>query len=255
MAAPVLPEDISRKLLEDPAVQQSIQDTCSKTNRDAADALLNEEVQSSILKACEERFPDWAAPLKARMKEWIEDPQVGNTSRLATEWTIGLHQGEMDIVTLARVQQGPPTIRMICVGGCFVAIVHCLIGLGDLSSLLRDPVSYAVTLYQLIFSSAALLFEVRAEMIQAVGLLDSSQNYLLEKAQFLAENLGRGIFYIFQATLWISFLGKTDSMGGFCFLYSLVTGILLIGVRLTKTTVLTNKVTTVYRPVAKEVLP
>eukprot|EP00413_Alexandrium_margalefii_P009483 CAMPEP_0204541836 /NCGR_PEP_ID=MMETSP0661-20131031/18534_1 /ASSEMBLY_ACC=CAM_ASM_000606 /TAXON_ID=109239 /ORGANISM="Alexandrium margalefi, Strain AMGDE01CS-322" /LENGTH=117 /DNA_ID=CAMNT_0051548533 /DNA_START=1 /DNA_END=351 /DNA_ORIENTATION=+ len=66
-------------------------------------------------------------------------------------------------------------------------------------------VGYVLHGYLIAFALTTMLFEAKPEWIAMASGLDVYQNMLLEKAEFLSEVLGRGLFYGFQGTLWLSF--------------------------------------------------
>lgn len=251
MTARVLPEDTSRRLLEDSLVQQAIQEYCEKSGKDAADSLKDAGVQKAITTACRERFSDWADALDQNLARWVLDHQVRNLARLATEWSLSLMQKESDTIVVARVQQGSPAVVFAAQCTNLIVFVHCTISICVPTTLLWDPVAFVVIAHQLMFALASALFEVRAHWVQSVVVLDECQNYLMEKAKFMAENVGRGLFYLFQASVWLALMGSNDSMWFICFVCTFGVGVALISSPFTKTVTYSDKVSqmTTYRKV------
>merc|ERR1712023_433833 len=82
-------------------------------------------------------------------------------------------------------------------------------------------VMYVVSAYQMIFAASTVIFECPPEYIQKVPQIDQYQDMLGAKCAFLTEFVGRGMFYIFQGSLWLCFASLTD-------LLDLVTGLLQV---------------------------
>merc|ERR1719223_1828107 len=77
--------------------------------------------------------------------------------------------------------------------------------------LVFGPVTYVLSTYQLIFALTTILFEMKPEWIQKIGMgLDGYQDMLIDKCKFLTETAGRGLFYIFQGTLWLCFASLSE---------------------------------------------
>jgi hypothetical protein len=82
-------------------------------------------------------------------------------------------------------------------------------------------------MYQFVFALTTMLFEAKPEWIVATQKncpalqVDTYQEMLLENAKFLSLNGGRGIFYIFQGTLWLAFASLTD-------IFALAIGLFLV---------------------------
>mmetsp|Transcript_22859 Transcript_22859/g.60385 ORF Transcript_22859/g.60385 Transcript_22859/m.60385 type:complete len:121 (-) Transcript_22859:53-415(-) len=85
-----------------------------------------------------------------------------------------------------------------------------------------------IRLLQVIFSLTVMLFEAKVEWIQRIGGLDRYHSLLIDKAKFLSENLGRGVFYIFIGTLWLCFASLTELLELICGLYMVFIGVLYI---------------------------
>eukprot|EP00812_Abedinium_dasypus_P008898 NODE_2626_length_903_cov_137.474057.p1 GENE.NODE_2626_length_903_cov_137.474057~~NODE_2626_length_903_cov_137.474057.p1 ORF type:complete len:158 (-),score=44.43 NODE_2626_length_903_cov_137.474057:400-873(-) len=84
---------------------------------------------------------------------------------------------------------------------------------GNPFGILTHTVRYVIDIYNLIFSLTVIVFEGREEWIEKAAFLLNYQEMLADKAKFLAEVLGRGLFYIFLATLWLSSSDLTSIMG------------------------------------------
>merc|ERR1719238_87009 len=65
-----------------------------------------------------------------------------------------------------------------------------------------------------------MLYEAKPEWIAKIGPLGKYHDMLLVKAKFISEVLGRGLFYIFQGSLWLAFanLVKIFDLATGCFM-------------------------------------
>eukprot|EP00812_Abedinium_dasypus_P010031 NODE_3678_length_756_cov_369.330956.p1 GENE.NODE_3678_length_756_cov_369.330956~~NODE_3678_length_756_cov_369.330956.p1 ORF type:complete len:157 (-),score=58.70 NODE_3678_length_756_cov_369.330956:268-738(-) len=95
------------------------------------------------------------------------------------------------------------------VGSSVVAGIH----LANIFGILTHTVQYVMCGYLLIFSLTVVIFEGKVEWIEKAAFLLNYQELLIEKAKFLSEVLGRGLFYIFISTLWFSTFSLTSIMG------------------------------------------
>jgi len=195
-------------------VQQIIQERCVKTGMNVTEILTDGEVQRTILQACTERFPEHAAQAKQRIAEFAVDPDVQNHARQAMDWA-SHYLGQGGALVVAYIEQCPMSVRLCAGIAACVSAVRAAGYLLNPLGLWTDSVPYVLSLYQLLFSITVGLFEVKLEWVQAVPVLDSYQNTLIEKAKFTSETLGRGLLFGFQGTLWLCFASHfSDSMCG-----------------------------------------
>jgi hypothetical protein len=108
---------------------------------------------------------------------------------------VGEHRG-VDIIS-----QGSPIIRVLSFAGGVTSAVMCVFALLNPVLMLLHPLMWAVHFYQFIFSVSTLVFEAKAEWVHNFNMLEKYKETLVENARFIAKCLGRGLFYIFQATL------------------------------------------------------
>merc|ERR1711870_40634 len=69
---------------------------------------------------------------------------------------------------------------------------------------------YILKSYIAIFAMTTMLFESRQEWIQSMGPVSAYQQWLLKHCGFLSLLDGRGAFYVFQGTLWLTFANSLD---------------------------------------------
>jgi len=106
------------------------------------------------------------------------------------------------------IEQGPAGLRVLAFCGgtaCCANAALFLFGVLNPVSVVSQMVAYVLHCYLIAFALTTMLFEAKPEWIEMVSGLNSYQNLVLDKAQFLAEVLGRGLFYGFQGTLWLAF--------------------------------------------------
>merc|ERR1711920_663865 len=76
-------------------------------------------------------------------------------------------------------------------------------------------VSYAIAQYQLLFALTTMLFEAKPEWIAKGPSLSSYQDMLITYCNFITLALGRGLFYIFQGSLWLALMPTLISLDFF----------------------------------------
>lgn len=204
--------EMQKKLLSDPAVQAAMK-------KAGADALNNKDVQNQILKTAQEKFPEYAGQAQAKAKEWANDPAV---QAKAKEYAgmVGAYLGQAGEMGIGLVEQGPTGIRVLAFGAgvlsCVNAVMYCL----DVGHLLNFVV-WIVSGYQIVFSLTTMIFEAPPSIIEKIPMITGYQDMLMDKAKFLSEVLGRGLFYIFLGSLWLAFASLSK-------LLDLVTGSVLV---------------------------
>eukprot|EP00930_Biecheleria_cincta_P021296 TRINITY_DN15822_c0_g1_i2.p1 TRINITY_DN15822_c0_g1~~TRINITY_DN15822_c0_g1_i2.p1 ORF type:complete len:188 (-),score=29.91 TRINITY_DN15822_c0_g1_i2:113-676(-) len=148
---------------------------------------------------------------------------------------------------VAQIQQGPRGVRALGFVGGVASVVISILGLLSPFEAFFHPVKFVLSVYQLIFSVTTSLFEAPPHYVQKVSGLDRYQDLLLDKAKFLAETHGRGVFYIFQGSLWLGFASLSEPVelcvGG----WMVFVGLLNILVHFGKLTVFAEKVAGGYQ--------
>lgn len=208
---------VQKQLLSHPAVRKAVQ-------KAGEQALADQAVQEAIVKAATEKGPDVAAYAAAKTTEWAQDPEVQAKAKHCAGVAIGFvsdaacHAGG---VFVGCIEQGPAGLRVFSFAGGVASF-----GLGVLTLInplqLMHFVSYTVSLYQAVFSATTMIFEANPEWINEVGVLDRYQDSLMFNARFLATSGGRGLFYVFQGSLWITLC---DGVGHW---YMFVTGAYIV---------------------------
>lgn len=191
---------VQDKILQDPQVQAAVK-------KAGQDALSDPAVQAEILKVAKEKFPEAASAAKDKIMEWANDPEVQKQAyQYAGIAAEKVWQSVSQVGSL--IEQGPAGVRVLAFVGGVAALaqsIWVLLGLMSPISASTQIPKYVVHFYQLFFATTTMLFEAKPEWIQKVPGLNDYQDLLINKAKFLAEATGRGLFYGFQGTLFLCF--------------------------------------------------
>lgn len=199
-----VPDNVKQQLLQDPKVQAAMKEQAAKAGTDIVASLKDPKVQQQIIDTAKEKFPEYADAAKTKITEFVNDPKVQEQAKMYAGMA-GAYVMQAGGALVAQIEQGPAGVRFLCfIGGC-ASVANGVIGLLDLGRVLGDPVRYVLSFYQMVFSITTMLFEAPPEYIAKIPGLNGYQDMLMEKAKFLSETLGRGVFYIFQGTLWLCF--------------------------------------------------
>lgn len=109
------------------------------------------------------------------------------------------------------INQGPAGISVLCfLGGFFTAVIGAL-GLLNIGELLNEPFKYILAIYLTGFGVVSFLLEADCDRLANLKLLSRLaprvhryQLGVYERAKFLTETGGRGLFYFFIGTLAIT---------------------------------------------------
>lgn len=191
------------KLLNDPAVQASVQ-------KAGQDALNDPEVQRVIYETCRAKFPEYAGLVRDQVHTWAHDPATQARAKQLAGVAIA-YASDAGNQFMKKIEQGPAGVRVLAfvgaAGSCALSVMYLI----NLQAVLEGHIIlYTVAVYQLLFALTSVLFEFPPEWLQhtqaAIKLpIDSYQDMLIENAKFLSLNGGRGLFYIFQGTLWLAY--------------------------------------------------
>mmetsp|Transcript_65427 Transcript_65427/g.189574 ORF Transcript_65427/g.189574 Transcript_65427/m.189574 type:complete len:227 (-) Transcript_65427:252-932(-) len=103
------------------------------------------------------------------------------------------------------IEQGPAVLRFMSVFAALGSLACTVLEMTNPVSALLHPIQYILCLYLAVFALVTLLFEAQSAWIENVGCFTGCQNMLIRNCPFLTTMGGRGLFYIFEATLWLSF--------------------------------------------------
>eukprot|EP00933_Yihiella_yeosuensis_P023033 TRINITY_DN18001_c0_g2_i1.p1 TRINITY_DN18001_c0_g2~~TRINITY_DN18001_c0_g2_i1.p1 ORF type:complete len:260 (-),score=56.36 TRINITY_DN18001_c0_g2_i1:506-1285(-) len=247
----MIPDDVKKQLMSDPKVQAAIKDVAAKTGKDALDSLSDPVVQAKIVSTCQEKFPEYADRTKQQITQFVNDPEVQKQAKhyagIAGAYLMSAGGG-----LVAQIQQGPKGVRFLSFLGGVGSVANSILALINPFGAILNPIKYVLAVYQMLFSVTTILFEAPPEYIQKVSGIDRYQDMLMEKANFLSECLGRGLFYIFQGTLWLCFASSfADLIDLGCGAYMVLVGVLNLLVHFGGLTIFAEKVAEGYQTLAQ----
>lgn len=209
-----IPADVKAQILQDPAVIAAMR----KAGGNAlSDPKVREQIENIAKQKGYEAF-EYA-------KNFVQDPEVQKQAKecVANAAAFFVHQ----------IEQGPAGIRVLsfiagsasfCLG--IFRVVMSTISL----SLFMHPINYVIAIYQILFSFTTALFEASPDTIskiqQKTGIgLDSYRSLLIDEAKFISFARGRGLFYMFQGSLWLSVATWTELLSVVCGLSLVFVGV------------------------------
>lgn len=203
---------VQQALLQDPRVKAELQ-------KAGENALNDPAVQNQILETCKEKFPQYAAQAQAQVTAWANDPAVQAQAKEYANTAaayVGAAAGSAGSEFMNKIEQGPTGVRVLAFCGSAASMVMCVFSLINLLDVVTHPVTYLFCAYQFLFAFTTSLFEMPPEWVEKIQqkvsffAVEKYQTLLMENAKFLATSGGRGVFYIFQGTLWLAMAGLTD---------------------------------------------
>jgi hypothetical protein len=247
MASSDIPPALKTQILNDPQIQAEIK-------KQGQSALNDPQVQAQIAQLAKEK--GYQAYDVA--SNFARDPAVqAQAKQYAAQ--AGQYVGQAGNMIMAQVEQGPAGIRTLSfiagLASFGVGIYRIVIESMGLE-MFTKPVSFLIAIYQVIFSLTTALFEMPPEYFTTIqektgiGLSDY-QRLLIEKAKFISEAKGRGFFYVFQGSLWLSVASLTAIPSLVCGLSLVFVGLLnlLIGYGMLDKVMAQVPHTSDYRPV------
>merc|ERR1712166_1085502 len=82
-----------------------------------------------------------------------------------------------------------------------------MLGLLNPLNLVGGVVTYVICAYQIIFGLTTTIYEMPVQYSEKLPGVDKYHKLLMEKAAFLSDVAGRGVFYIFIGSLWLALGG------------------------------------------------
>jgi len=209
-------DELAAALLENPQVKEAMA-------KAGSDAMNNPDVQAAIQKAAQEQGGAIAAKLQAEGPEMAKkamdkamamagDPAVqAKAKEYAAQAGAMARQygGQAAEQFMAKIEQGPAGVRFLAFLGSCASVGFAVMTLINPINALAF-VSYIVSIYQLIFAFSTVIFECPPEYIEKVPKVKEYQELLEKKCNFLTDVGGRGMFYIFQGTLWLTMMELFD---------------------------------------------
>eukprot|EP00441_Pelagodinium_beii_P017251 CAMPEP_0197659860 /NCGR_PEP_ID=MMETSP1338-20131121/49454_1 /TAXON_ID=43686 ORGANISM="Pelagodinium beii, Strain RCC1491" /NCGR_SAMPLE_ID=MMETSP1338 /ASSEMBLY_ACC=CAM_ASM_000754 /LENGTH=274 /DNA_ID=CAMNT_0043236993 /DNA_START=71 /DNA_END=893 /DNA_ORIENTATION=+ len=204
-----VPEDIKSQILGDPEVQKVIMDQAKAKGVDVIKVLQDPEVRLKICNVAQDKFSEYAPVIKEQISDFVNDPAVKAKAQeyLAAGWKA---IGQAGQVLVRTIQQGPEGLRMVSFAAGSASSAWVLLAILNPLKIVFSPVTYVLSAYILLFSVSTMLFEAPPAYIEQYPALDQYQDLLIDKAPFISETLGRGLFYVFVGTLWLAQVSITS---------------------------------------------
>jgi hypothetical protein len=193
-------QDQQKALLEsalrDPQVQAMVREKGQAALQDPA-------VQAQILDYAKANGGPALNFAKEQIMQFGQDPVVqAQAKHYASQAGVAFGQAAEHGVSL--VEQGPTGVRLLAfLAGCASCVCSVMTFL-DVGNLLGHLPAAVVAGYQIVFSVSTMVFEAPPSVIEKVPGLTGYQDLLIDHVKAMSEVMGRGLFYIFQGTLWWS---------------------------------------------------
>jgi len=209
---------MQEQILKDPDVIEALQNAGSK-------ALSDPKVQEEILRVAKEKAPELATKPVTMVQAWAQNPEVQAKAKymagVAIQYTG--HAGEYFVHC---IEQGPEGVQILSFIAGVASLVLAILQVINPLELLGATFTYVISLYQVIFSLMTMLFEAKTEWVSQYEFVSQLQDILMLNMRFLTLTLGRGLFYIFQGSIWwvlSTFYGIPQKLLGLfmCFLGAL----------------------------------
>jgi hypothetical protein len=224
---PLVQADAASMIFSDPDVQQAM----AKAGADAANnPAVQAAIQQAATQALTEKGPDAVKAAAEKAMNLAGDP-VFQAQLKDNAMKYGTMAGTMaSSFVSSHVQQGPLGVRILCFIAGVLSLVNATLEVLSPMRLVFRPFVFMISAYQAIFSVMTMLFEAPPEWLHKVPFIDMLHDQLMAGVPLLATTRGRGLFYIFQSSLWLGmaeFSAIFDLVTGFSLLF---VGIILIGV-------------------------
>lgn len=172
-----------------------------------------------------------AEPLLASAINVASDPVMQqaalNTAKQVGASLLGYAEDGAELVA-KYVEQGPDGIRVLAfLGGLFSFLLSALTLVNPLE-LLTNPIEYVVCLYQAAFACTTMLMECDPDWTKKIQALQDYQHWLDDQAKFLLRVYGRGLFYLFQGSLWLLNAGLFSPICILCGLWMVGVGVIFL---------------------------
>merc|ERR1719379_3402182 len=122
------------------------------------------------------------------------------------------------------IQKGADALSILALlANLFVLFcaVFGMIGIGDI---IFSPIHYIVNIYQVFFACCACALEFPDNKVEQVPYVAEAQKYIFQYAKFLTKLWGRGVFYIFEASLAMTHEALLyEALGGCLLVVGIVT--------------------------------
>lgn len=178
------------------------------------DALHDPAVQQKIVDVCKEKFPEYAGAAKDQVVAWAKDPAVQAKAKEVASRALDLVAGAGSRF-MNELEQGPAGVRVLAAIGSLASVANAVFSVVNVVGAFTHVILYTISVYQLIFGLTTFLFELPPTWLETIQdktrlPISSYQDMLMTNCKFLSQVCGRGLFYIFQGTLWLAFASMTE---------------------------------------------
>eukprot|EP00747_Dinoflagellata_sp_TGD_P184853 gnl/TRDRNA2_/TRDRNA2_40885_c0_seq1.p1 gnl/TRDRNA2_/TRDRNA2_40885_c0~~gnl/TRDRNA2_/TRDRNA2_40885_c0_seq1.p1 ORF type:complete len:192 (-),score=49.14 gnl/TRDRNA2_/TRDRNA2_40885_c0_seq1:171-746(-) len=135
--------------------------------------------------------------------QWKQDAAVGMLKEVGK--TAVDAASTMAVAVQDYIQRGPSGVRQLCFLGGILTVLFGLLSLVDVLEALAEPLQYLVNSYLMLFGLVTCIIESPPEWLQQSEKLQRAQSFVHEFAKFLTTLGGRGLFYLFQGSLSMTF--------------------------------------------------
>jgi hypothetical protein len=99
------------------------------------------------------------------------------------------------------VQKGADALAILSFLANLLVVVCAIIGMLSIGGILFSPIHYIVNIYQVFFAVCGCALESQDKWVEQVEYIAQAQKYIFTYAKVLTKLWGRGILYIFEASL------------------------------------------------------
>merc|ERR1719424_2164096 len=204
-------DELAQQLLSDPKVQQAMaaagQNAMNDPKGQAAMQEAAKESGSALAKQLQDQGPQMAKEAMDKAMKMAGDPEVQAKAKeyASKAGALAAQYGAMGAdMFMSKLEQGNVGVRVLAFFISLASIANAVQTVINPVSLL-GPITYVISVYQLIFATSSALFELPPEYLEKVKFLEEYQHMIAQKCAFMSDVQGRGMFYIFQGTLWFGF--------------------------------------------------
>mmetsp|Transcript_23499 Transcript_23499/g.70616 ORF Transcript_23499/g.70616 Transcript_23499/m.70616 type:complete len:199 (-) Transcript_23499:165-761(-) len=138
--------------------------------------------------------------------------EMMNSAGEALSGASGAMSGALGEIKSVNIEQGPMVLRLLAILGGLGSFGCAVFEMIYPLKAIVHPVNYIMYGYITLFSLTTLLFEVKPEWLEKIPAVSGYQDMLIKHCPFLTVLAPRGVFYLFQGTLWLTFAKGFDEI-------------------------------------------